>query len=210
MPKRNRSKRNRSKRNRSKRNRSKRRSSKKMKRKTRNSRRLRGGAVLWINNKLPEWAHLKPIHIFLIDEHAESPEILGKKLEELSIKKIAYLQEHWRGEEGEIPRKDEYYDWQAAKAKIPENIEVKIFTQSPPHGANKGGTGEEEDAAYQEYFIRSMEKYNNFSDFDAIIISTGHSYPIGSIILDMKKKHNLIRLFMICKYIKILKFGKDI
>jgi len=120
---------------------------------------------------------IKPLPtIFLLDVHSNNkPNKLKTILQELKIKKIAFLQEHWYGNQKNTPRKDKYYNWYQV-FKIPENIIVHIFKVGPDSGTYGINDGDDK---YKYDFLRLLEKYDNFNEYDAIIINTGHSYPIA-------------------------------
>jgi len=129
------------------------------------------------------------IVIFLLDAHSKSPVELTTKLVELGIKRLAFLQEHWRGKEGETPRKDQWFSWQE-NYKIPSDIDVKIFVCGAPETSGKY-SAEQGDQLYQGFFKESMERNDNFRGYQAIIVNTGHSYPIVKAILDLKESGQL-------------------
>ena len=134
----------------------------------------------------------KIISVFLLDVHYNTPEQLKEiLLSRPDIKNIAYFQEQYRGPiSGTKPRKDKDYDWQETK-KIPEDKNVLIFPcGSRSYGIKKG------DKLYMSSFLELLNNTDlKLEEYDAFIISTGHSYPIATTLLPPYEYTKSIKIY---------------
>lgn len=125
-----------------------------------------------------------PKYIFLIDCHFTRVPDLDSILKRYNISKLAYFVEHYVG--GDIEPASKV--WQKARninSKGSGPMEINII-KIPLPKYKKYSNGLEADKQYTLSFSQSMSSNNYFNDYDAIIIDTGHSYPIAVKALNLK------------------------
>lgn len=128
-------------------------------------------------------ARVRPL--YLLEAHAETPAELELSLTSKSIRRVAFLQEHWQLPDGSKPRVDQYYNWYETFM-IPKSIDVEIY------GIGKRKPWDFIPPLDEQYVAEFEEMLPRLTDYDAIVVNTGHSYAIGAFVARNKLGFEII------------------